>query len=58
MYKNCLQDAGGDTNEILACRKNLHSALGEANLLGGATAATFNVFLGTSLVALVLARVW
>ena len=48
----CLKDANVDTEKILDCRKNLHRAL------GGATAATFNVFIGTGLVALVLARVW
>ena len=45
-----MKDADGDTEKILDCRKNLHS--------DGATVATFNVFIGTGLVALVLARVW
>jgi hypothetical protein len=48
----CLKDAGSDTEAILACRTNLHSSL------GGAAAATFNLFLGAGLAILLLARVW
>jgi hypothetical protein len=48
----CLKDAGADTDAILACRTNLHSSL------GGAAAATFNLFLGAGLAVLLLARVW
>ena len=54
-----VQDANGDTDEILACRKNVHNALGGASAsASGADAATFNLFLGTGLVVLLLARVW
>jgi hypothetical protein len=48
----CLKDANGDTDAILACRKNVHGSL------GGAAAATFNLFLGAGLAVLLLARVW
>ena len=48
----CLKDANVDTEKILDCRKNLHLHS------DGATVATFNVFIGTGLVALLLARVW
>jgi hypothetical protein len=48
----CLKEAGADTDAILACRTNLHSSL------GGAAAATFNLFLGAGLAVLLLARVW
>jgi len=46
----CLKDAGSDTDAILACRKNIHSSL------GGAAAASFNLFLGAGLALLLLAR--
>ena len=51
-YKYWFQEAGADTDAILACRTNLHSSL------GGAAAATFNLFLGAGLAVLLLARVW
>ena len=54
-----VQDANGDTDEILACRKNVHTSLGGASAsASGADAATFNLFLGAGLVVLLLARVW
>ena len=56
-----VQDARGNTDEILACRKNVHNALGGASAsasTSGADAATFNLFLGAGLAVLLLARVW
>ena len=56
-----MQDANGDTDAILACRKNVHTSLGGASAsasASGADAATFNLFLGTGLVVLLLVRVW
>jgi len=45
----CLTEAGSDSEAILECRKNLYTA-------SGASALSFNFFVGATIVALLIAR--
>merc|ERR1719323_2575971 len=46
---DCLTEAGSDSDAILECRKQLYTA-------SGASALSFNFFVGASIVALLLAK--
>jgi len=46
---DCLTEAGSNADAILECRKNLYTA-------SGASALSFNVFVGASIVALLIAK--
>jgi len=46
---DCLTEAGSDSEAILECRKNLYTA-------SGASALSFNFFVGATIVALLIAK--